>query len=144
MTTMTLAKVFMTDMPRPVKYALYVTVFTWAAWGFKKVEPTFFPVVADFVITQSETIGNSKRISGVMTKKRDCEFVELIAYSGSHLVSLAFADRPSSSTGVISRVEGTQDWGWWVITPAVDTLTLYSRHNCATGRVLTRLFDGRI
>jgi len=112
----------------------------WGWLGFKQIEPDFLPVVTDFVVDSVEVVDDGQRLSGSMNKVRDCEFIQLIAYSGDNLVAVGFSETPVP----VSRVEGVQSWGWWVITPPIMALTLYARHNCATGRVTTKLFEGEL
>jgi len=135
-----LAKLFMHDMPRTVKVLLYISLATWALHGYKQIESVIHPVVVDFTIKAVEEVAEGKRIAGHMDKVRDCKFEEVLAYSNNKLVDIKFVD----VRNVVSRVEGKQAWGWWLVIPAVDTLTLYSRHTCVTGSVLTKLYEGEI
>ena len=138
--TKEMIKLFMYEMPRTVKAILYISLFTWAFYGYKQWEGIVNPVVVDFAIDEVVLDGANKRIAGSMNKVRDCSFEQVVAYSGDHLVDIQFAD----VRNVVSRVKGSQAWGWWVVVPAVDTLTLYSRHMCFTGEVLTKLYEGKI
>ena len=131
------------NMGRFTRYALYVAIAS-AAWaGFKRFEPVVFPVVTGFEITsaQSEDSG-ILRISGTFDKVRPCDFVELIGYSGSQFVSIAFAALPNAQ--LPSRLTGRQTYGPWILVPEVNHLELYSRHKCATGEVVTNIFNGAI
>ena len=131
------------NMGRFTRYALYVAIAS-AAWaGFKQFEPVVFPVVTDFEITKAQSEdGERLRISGTLDKVRPCEFLELIGYSGSQFVSIAFAALPNAQ--VSSRLTGRQTYGPWLLAPEVSNLKLYSRHQCATGEVVTNIFDGTI
>ena len=65
-----------------------------------------------------------------------------IGHSGSQFVSIAFAALPNAQ--VPSRLTGRQTYGPWILVPEVSNLKLYSRHQCATGEVVTNNFDGTI
>lgn len=135
-----LGKVFLADMPKGVKYAFIATVLMWAAYGFKQIEPYIYPVVGEFSIEQVENISDGSRIAGHMVKSRDCEFLELSAYTRDRFINIAFTETASP----VTRVQGQQEWGWWLVTPRVKHITIYARHSCLTGTVITKLFDGEI
>lgn len=137
-----LYSLFMFDMPRSIKLILTVVILTWGYAGFKEVEPTLFPVVESFIITDVEQAEEGTSIAGFMNKVRDCKFEQLVAYSGDRLIDIEFGDI-RSNIGV-SRVEGHQAWGWWMLIPPTDNLRLYARHSCTTGMVLTKLYEGDI
>jgi len=123
--------------------ALLVAITTSLWIGFKRIEPIIFPVVIGFEITSAQSeAGKRLRISGTFDKVRSCEFLELIGYSGSQFVSIAFAALPNAQ--VASRLTGRQTYGPWILAPKVSNLKLYSRHQCATGEVVTNIFDGTI
>lgn len=126
--------------PKHIKVGVFIAALVWGWIGFKKIEPKIMPVVKDFSIDEVVTEGNTQRISGLMNKVRNCDFVELVAYSGNHLIGIGFTETPAP----VSRVEGKQEWGWWVITPPVKQLTLYVNHACATGKVTTKLWEGEL
>ena len=130
---------FMYEAPRHIYYGLAIGAALWGWNLFKYVEPKLFPVVTGFVIEEVKLENGEQRIAGQMFKERNCDFVELVAYNGEgDLVDIKFLDVKN----VVSRVEGAQGWGWWAVIPAVRKLTLYSNHNCATGKVTTKLFEG--
>ena len=133
-------KLFMHDMPVMVQAVLYISLITWGWFGYKQVEGVINPVVKNFSIEQVIQEDEGTRIAGSMNKVRDCNFDEIVAYSDDRLVDIKFVD----VRNVVSRVEGTQAWGWWLVIPPVDSLKLYARHTCSTGRVLTKLYDGEI
>jgi len=133
-------KLFMHDMPVMVKALLYISLLTWGWFCYKQVEDAINPVVKNFTIEQVIQEDEGTRIAGSMNKVRDCNFDEIVAYSDDRLVDIKFVD----VRNVVSRVEGTQAWGWWLVIPPVDSLKLYARHTCSTGRVLTKLYDGEI
>ncbi len=138
--TVEMIKIFLHDMPSTVKAALTATVFVWAFYGYKEIEPIINPVVINFDITSIEDTPEGTRIAGTLDKRRDCKFEAVLAYSAGALVDVVFTD-VVHNVGV-SRVTGRQAWGWWIIVPSVPELTLYSRHSCDTGKVLTKLYDG--
>ena len=135
-----LVRAFMRDLSPVVKAVGLLIILTWAFYGYKQVEGMVHPVVTDFVIDEVKETDEGKHIAGSMNKRRDCHFEEVVAYSGRRLVDVDFDDVKH----VVSRVEGSQAWGFWIVVPSVDKLTLYSRHTCLTGSVLTKLFDGEI
>ena len=131
---------FLHDMSPLVKVIVLLITLTWMFYGYKQIEGDVHPVVTDFVIEEVKKSDRGKHIAGSMNKRRDCHFEEVVAYSGRRLVDVEFDDVKHA----VSRVEGSQAWGFWVIVPSVNKLTLYSRHMCFTGEVLTKLYDGKI
>lgn len=88
------------------------------------------PVVTGFTVERQAPIAGGVEISGVMTKARDCELLEVTAITGQRTVSrLDFMDlngRPA-----FSRPVGLQSWGpWWVWAEPGQAVTLYARHRC--------------
>lgn len=132
------ASLLLKGMPKHLYRILLLTVAVWAYTGFKSVEPTIFPVVSEFAIEFADRTPHSVSIAGTMNKVRDCRFEGIVAYSGDRLVSIEFTETQK----VVSRVEGKQSWGWWVVTPPVGYITLYAEHACMTGMVRTKLYDG--
>ena len=128
---------------RLTQFALLVAVSTSLWVGFKRIEPNVFPVVKGFEITLAQIEADGRlRISGTFDKVRPCDFVEVIGYSGSQFVSIAFDALQGSQ--VSSRLMGRQTYGPWILVPEVNKLELYSRHQCATGEVITNIFNGAI
>lgn len=125
-------------LPKSVQWALSVGVAVWLTVWLKTMEPELFPVITDFKIENVEQLDSGTAIEGTMLKSRGCEFKEVVAYSGSYLVDVQF----SETTKIVSRIEGQQAWGVWLIVPKVKELTLYARHKCMTGTVQTKLFEG--
>jgi hypothetical protein len=120
---------------------LAITTSLWI--GFKRIEPIIFPVVIGFEITSAQSeAGKRLRISGTFDKVRQCKFIEVLGYSDNKFVSIAFAALPGAQ--VPSRLLGVQTYGPWLLAPEVSNLKLYSRHQCATGEVVTNIFDGTI
>lgn len=126
------------NMPASIKYALIMASVVWSIVGFKHYEATLFPVIEQFSVLEVEQTQEGTQLSGEMLKVRSCDFKEVVAYSGRHLVDVRFTE----TTKIVSRLEGYQAWGVWMIVPPVKELTLYVRHQCATGTVTTKLFDG--
>lgn len=128
---------------RLTQYALYIALASFLWGAFKYIEPTVFPVVKDFTITSAEPApGNRIKISGTFKKVRDCEFSGVIGYSGDQYVSITFSAAPDAR--VVSRIMRKQTFGPWLLVPKVSHLELYARHNCSTGEVVTKVFDGAI
>lgn len=127
-------------MGRFTRYALYVAVAS-AIWGgFKHLEPLVLPVVKDFEIVKARLAGYSRvEISGSFNKVRNCEFIDVIGYSGKTLIRVSFNGHQG-----ITRMTRDQRYGPWILEPEASQVELYSRHRCATGEVLTKLFDGAI
>ena len=132
-------KYFIHQAPKHVYVGLWIAGAVWGWNLFKYLEPSLFPVVTGFVIEEVQKVDGQQQIAGRMYKQRNCDFTEVVAYNGKgDLVDIEFLDVKQ----VVSRVEGVQGWGWWAIIPAVNKLALYSNHNCATGKVTTKLFEG--
>ena len=129
-------------MGKLTRYALYLALISTVWFIFKQVEPTVAPVVTDFKITKAKTVNERQlTISGTMNKRRDCDFISVLAYSGDKFLAIEFE---SASVTDTTRLTGKQLYGPWLITPETSQLKLYARHICVTGRVLTTLFDGAI
>lgn len=122
------------------RFGLYLAIIFWSAWGFKKIEPVILPVVEDFTITSSTYDDDSVHIAGDMRKVRDCRFVEVVGYSNQHLVNVRFTE----TINTVSRVQGAQAWGVWEITPPVKQLKLFALHDCWSGKVTTKLYEGEL
>ena len=129
-----------------LRFSILIAALIWSFWLFKKVEPFVFPVVSDFKLTEVDQQPQQGRtlIAGQLTKERDCTFNEVIAVSNDRVVSVIFQETAYNSQGAVSRPVGSYDWGWWAILPAVTYLELYSRHECMTGEVLTKLYEGKL
>lgn len=127
--------------PRHIKVGIMLAVLLWGWYWFKQVEPRLMPVVSDFAITGVDREQDGEVwIRGTMSKVRDCDFVQVAAYSGATLLDLYYTETQEQ----VNRIPGVQTWGWWIVTPDVTGITLYADHDCATGRVRTTLFDGVI
>lgn len=126
------------QLPASIRWALVFSSVVWSIIGFKHYEPTFFPVIENFTVLDVQQLEEGTALSGEMLKARDCRFKEVVAYSGRHLVDVRFTE----TSKIVSRLEGYQSWGVWLIVPPVREITLYARHDCVTGTVTTKLFDG--
>lgn len=125
----------------PVMLLLFsICVYGWML--FKKVETEFFPVVSYFEIKKAKFEQGMLYISGDMYKKRDCDFIEVVAYDLAvlppRLLTINFP-RPKNT-----RETGLQSWGPWEIVPKSSNIKLIARNQCLTGRVDTVLFSGAI
>lgn len=129
-------------MGKATRWALYFTIVLGAYIALKAVEPHVFPVVKDFRITEVVAEGDNLWIRGDFNKVRDCEFLEVVAYSGKQHVAVVFAEHPRAP--VVSRLVGSQTYGPWLLVPRVPQIEIYARHQCFTGEVTTKLFDGAI
>lgn len=128
-------------VPRHLYIGLVLALVLWAWNLFKLVEPQVLPVVSGFAIVDVDRDqAGEVWIRGTMTKVRDCEFTQIAAYSGPTLLDLHYTETREQ----VSRIPGAQTWGWWTLTPDVNALSLYADHECITGRVRTKLFDGVI
>ena len=136
---MKLMVLFFAGMPNTVRAVLALTLLAWAYTGFKKIEPTMFPVIDKFEISEVYRDADGVKMRGTFTKARDCRFLAAIPYSQGHRVDLKAIDYE-----VVSRVTGEQEWGYWLVTPDVDRLTLYFRHSCSTGLVTSLIYDGAL
>lgn len=102
-------------------YACLFSLFT-----AQTIERAMLPVVTNFSITQIEHKKDRLLIQGNFNKVRDCQFVEVVAYSGNKLLDVTYQDYPIAR----SRSEGTQEFGPWKITPNTYTLRLEAHHRC--------------
>ena len=96
----------------------------------KEIERRFFPVVTDFVVTQSIVEGRSLLIWGTFEKDRDCKFVEATAQVGAIRLDLEYQDKHVNRTE--NRAVGLQTFGPWKITPGIYPIKLVARHACHT------------
>jgi len=135
-----LVKAFTEEMPKYLVFILLLTLATWAWVGFKKIEPVIWPVVEPIKIDVVEYVDGAVRIRGKLDKVRDCEFKQLVAYSNDFLLHTRFTETAEP----VNRVPGVQYFGWWVFTPPVDVITIYSRHECSTGTVVTKIYEGAL
>jgi hypothetical protein len=124
---------------RRTKGALYFAMVCGFWLSFKQIEASVFPVVTEFEILHAVDNGDTISISGEFNKVRDCRFVDLQGYSGGIYVQVIFPRYPT-----VSRLPRHQTFGPWVLSPKTVQLDLYSRHICATGTVVTRVFSGAL
>lgn len=128
-------------MNKWTRFALVFVLAVGAGHLFKQIEPKFFPVIKDFIITDVVDLGEDVYIYGTLDKVRACEFVDVVAYSGDRMVQVVFVNSGDSRVTRLARV---QRYGPWLVIPRVPYLELYSRHSCWTGTVTTKLFDGAL
>jgi len=100
-------------------------------FALKQVDVRFFPVITNFNITDTKVDVSKVVISGTMHKRRDCEFIQVIAYDSSKaLIPITFME-DASGDRTKTREVGFQIWGPWSLPnnrPGV--ITLYARHQC--------------
>lgn len=125
---------------------LVATTAYWMFQVFKTVEGQYFPVVTDFAIEHTTFNDDSVMLSGTMVKVRDCAFISVVAYDVSTTPhrKLVVKFQGETKADESSRVVGAQQWNEWILKPKSKNLEIFSRHQCATGEVLTRLFSGSI
>jgi len=124
---------------RRTKGALYFAMACGFWLTFKQVEPTVFPVIKRFEITEVVDNGDTLTISGTFDKVRECVFIDMQGYSGGTYIAVVFSRYP-----VISRMARPQTFGPWLLAPKTSQLDLYVRHVCTTGEVTTKIFSGAI
>ena len=128
-------------------WALYFAVACGFWLTFKFVEPTVFPVVKDFEITDAREVNGVLEIRGTFDKVRGCEFIDMVGYSGNTFVSIGFPPATATATTRapnVNRMVRKQTYGPWALVPTVGQLEIYARHSCATGLVTTNIFTGAI
>lgn len=130
------------------KYTCWALLFTVLAvsWlTFKEFEPRIFPVIEDFEISDARDMGDGTvHVYGSFTKTRDCDFVEIVAYSGPTFVRVRFMDNQGRYYPDVTRKTREQNFGPWKLEPKTSQLELYATHDCLTGRVITTLFKGAL
>lgn len=133
------------DMGPWTWWALIFTTLM-VCWGaFKYFESEYFPVVEKFEITRAVARDNETMvIYGRFDKVRQCEYVELVAYSGAMFVTVRFVDSHGHEYPTVTRRVRTQTFGPWVLNPKTAQLELYVTHSCLTGKVVTELFKGAL
>ena len=90
-------------------------------------ELEFMPVVDSFTIDDREVVDKKMIVSGTMRKVRNCKFIELSAYAGSHRLSLEFLERHQKA----SRATGVQEWGPWSLEPVPTVpIRIVTSHQC--------------
>lgn len=98
------------------------------------IDTTVFPVVSDFTVLKSYETPDGVVLEGVLTKKRNCEFIGINAYTNSvKLVGVRFMDepKPGSVKPDTTRAVRIQMWGPWVIEDHnAATVSFTVRHKC--------------
>ena len=97
----------------------------------KEIDTRLFPVVTDFSLTRLQPDAGGVTIQGTLHKRRDCRFVEVVAYGDeSRPVQLTFLDRPAGAQPT-TRAVRVQLWGpWHVASDGARIVTLVARHEC--------------
>ena len=113
--------------------------FLWLT--FKNFEPVIFPVVDGFEIHDAYISGESLYISGTFDKRRQCEFNDVVAYSGKKFIKVEFLEDQGETVNRLTRL---QTYGPWRLTPKAMRLQIYASHTCGTGDVITTLFDDTV
>ncbi|MDC1406055.1 hypothetical protein N8314_00710 [Akkermansiaceae bacterium] len=125
-------------MPKGVWFALLFTILAWSWMAFKKYEPILMPVLRDFQVDEVWEDSLGTHITGTFRKVRDCEFIEVIPYSGGYRIDI---DTPDYT--ILSRPKGFQRW-YWLVYPPIPSMEIYTTHECSTGRVTSLVFKGRL
>lgn len=127
-------------------WALYFAVACGFWLTFKLVEPTVFPVVKEFKITDAREVNGILEIRGTFEKARGCAPIDVVGYSGSTFVSIRapYLNGGTVEVPLVNRMVRKQTYGPWTLTPTVGQLEIYARHSCATGLVTTNIFTGAI
>lgn len=134
------------DMGKWTCWALMFAFATVVWLTFKQFEPAMFPVVERFEISRVEARENNRAVTiyGSFDKVRDCEFVEIVAYSGPTFVRVQFMDNSGNYYPEVTRRVRKQNFGPWELRPKTSQLELYATHRCWTGLVTTELFKGAL
>lgn len=117
-----------------------IAALVFLGWLYREHESSLNPVVVDFDITKAEERGDSLYISGLFRKRRDCDFLDVVAYSGRRFVSVEFMEAKHT----VNRRPRLQTFGPWKLTPKTRHIQLFSTHRCLTGLVVTELYNASI
>lgn len=108
------------------------------------IEHEFYPVVVDVGIIDIRHEHDKLYVSGIMDKRRDCRFIEAVAYSKTKLLSLKYLDDPDPA-GRRSRDTGLQEFGPWEIKPDTKYIKITARHQCHIfWDSTTDVFEGQV
>jgi len=126
-------------------YLLSVGIFLYSMPNlFNLIEDKANPVVIDFIVDYKKLEDKDLVISGSFKKERNCDFLYLIVYGSldgfpKTLLDYEFLDNPNDM--VISRVPGEQYYGPWSIKliNGIQSIEIYSRHNCGDSEITTKL-----
>lgn len=89
-------------------------------------------VVDTFRITSQFVTPEGVVIEGMMDKRRDCHFVEVVSVSDDVTHPVVFLNHPRHYT--YSRPTGPQKFGPWLVTADDKSgVKLYARHRCHAG-----------
>lgn len=109
---------------------------------YKAVEPIVYPVVKSFTISYATATPEGILISGFLNKSRACKFIDVVAYSNQRFIPVDF--RPAKVTSITSRLPMYQTYGPWLLAGDITKVSIYVTHECNSGVVVTKLFDGNL
>lgn len=96
-----------------------------------RVEPMFFPVVANWTVSRSLKADDTFMMSGFMNKVRNCQFIAVTVKDQNNIaLPIKFLDNAVDDT--YNRPTGSQKWGYWTVQLRDDSseITVKSRHQC--------------
>ena len=112
-----------------------------ALWlTYRNFESVINPVVIDFEVTHVEHHADSTLIWGELDKVRGCVFKGLVAYSGTRLLDVNFL----KDGRTVSREPRYQLFGPWLVRPRADKIEIFTRHECDTGSVVSRIYNNSL
>lgn len=104
---------------------------------FSLADGVVFPVVTDFTITKSYTVGDDRLMGGYFIKSRSCRFITVEAVGTTteldkRLIVEFTPDSAQNSYSTIDKPKGSYNWGDWRISYSDDVvdITLYAFHEC--------------
>lgn len=105
-------------------FILAPALVVWVYWL-----DTQWAVVTDFRILTETKVDGGAIVTGTMDKRRDCQFIEVLAMTDGEPADVVFLDlsyRPE-----YSRARGPQRWGPWLVRAEDGQgVVLYARHQC--------------
>jgi hypothetical protein len=111
--------------------SLLVNVFSYYA---PRVEGYWWPVAESHDTAVEVVSANKIRVTGIMSKFRDCDLVSSAAFVSDAAGNRVIAKVEPSSTIKLRPVEGPVEWGPWNIDVPVwfrkATLTISTVHQC--------------
>ena len=91
-----------------------------------------YTVVQDFRIITQVLTAEGVLIEGVMDKRRDCRFMEVVAMLDEVPSAVIFLDNKEHAA--YSRPSGPQKWGpWLLVADPGQGVRLHVRHSCHAG-----------
>lgn len=108
--------------------------------SYKHAESVINPVIANFSINKIDLKDKTVTIAGTYKKIRNCEFIDAVAFDDDFLL-IDFGVQKSEVKSASSY--DTQSFANWTIKAhnkkRIESLVLYSLHQCKTGFVMTKL-----